>query len=99
VNNLNDATEKICDLKGSVVALDALITALLHELPPAQREGLLRRFAGHTEVARTVMLHTTISEHTLSAFERDVGRFKSLISSQPALLANAGTADGSDHTE
>jgi hypothetical protein len=99
VNNLNDATEKICELKGSVVALDALLTALLHELPPVQREGLLRRFLGHTEVARTVMLHATISEHTLSTFERDVGRFTSMISAEPPLLVNTASAEGSDHTD
>ena len=90
MNNLNEATEKICELKGSVVALDALITALLHELSPTQREGLLRRFSGHTEVARTVMLHATISEHTLNTFERDVGRFASLILAHPQpLIARA----------
>lgn len=83
MHDLNEATEKICELKGSVVALDALLTALLHELLPAQRDGLLQRFLGHTEIARTVMLHAAISEHTLNTFERDVGRFASLIAVQP----------------
>jgi len=87
MKNLQDATEKICELKGSLVALDALMAALLHELPQAQRVGLLRRFEGHTEVARTVMLHATISEHTLQAFERDVGRMALLISATPPVQA------------
>ena len=83
MKNLQDATEMICDLKGSLMALDALLAAILHELPDAQRVGLLRRFGGHTEVARTVMLHTAISEHTLQAFERDVSRMSLLISTPP----------------
>ncbi|MBI5255153.1 MAG: hypothetical protein HY855_01535 [Burkholderiales bacterium] len=81
MKNLQEATEKICELKGSLVALDALMAALLHELPQAQRAGLRRRFESHTEVARTVMLHATISEHTLQAFELDVARMSALIGS------------------
>lgn len=83
MKNLQEATERICELKGSLVALDALMAAMLHELPQAQRAGLLKRFQGHTEVARTVMLHTPISEHTLQAFEQDVGRLCLLISAAP----------------
>jgi anti-sigma factor RsiW len=85
MKNLQDATERICDLKGSLVALDALMAALLHELPASQRAGLLKSLDAHAEVARTVMLHTAISEHTLQAFERDVGRMASLISAPPPL--------------
>jgi hypothetical protein len=84
MNNLQDATEKICDLKGSLVAIDALLTALLRELPSPLHDGLQRSFAGHAEVARTVMLHTSISEHTIVAFERDVQRFSSLLAVSPA---------------
>ena len=79
MNNLQDATEKICDLKGSLVALDALVTALLASLPAALRADLLRTFEGNAEVARTVLLHTPISEHTITAFERDVRRMSALI--------------------
>ncbi len=88
MKNLQQATERICDLKGSLVALDALMAALLHALPHDQRAGLLQRFAGHTEVARTVLLHTSISEHTLQAFERDVRRMGLLISATPPPLAD-----------
>lgn len=87
MKNLQDATERICDLKGSLLAQDALMAALLHALPDAQRAGLLQRFEGHTEVARTVLLHTSISEHTLQAFERDVKRMGLLISGTAPLLA------------
>lgn len=81
MKNLQEATERICELKGSLVALDALVTALLQAMPAGARDDLRRTFEGHAEVARTVMLHAPTSEHTLSAFERDVRRTLSLIAS------------------
>jgi hypothetical protein len=84
MQNLQEATERICDLKGSLVALDALMSALLQGLPREMRAGLRRDFEGNAEVARTVLLHAAISEHTISAFERDVARLSALISSNAA---------------
>jgi hypothetical protein len=83
MKNLQEATENICDLKGSLVALDALVTALLEEVQPELRDRVARSFAGHAEVARTVLLHTPISEITVRAFERDVGRMAAFIDSAP----------------
>lgn len=79
MKNLQDATEMICDLKGSVLALDALVSALAYALPAEARTELLHRLDAHAEVARTVLLQTAISEHTLAAFERDVGRTSKII--------------------
>ncbi|UXY15493.1 trypsin-like peptidase domain-containing protein [Chitiniphilus purpureus] len=74
MKNLQDATERICELKGSLVAMDALLPALLKTLPPAIHEAMLHSFEMHAEVARTIMLNSTISDHALKAFERDVAR-------------------------
>ncbi|HRC37697.1 MAG: hypothetical protein KBF65_01975 [Rubrivivax sp.] len=79
MKNLQEATERICELKGSLVALDALVTALLQAMPVSARAGLQRTFEGHAEVARTVLLNTSTSEHTIAAFERDVKRTSELI--------------------
>lgn len=79
MKNLQDATEMICDLKGSLVAMDALLTALARQLPAQSREDLTRAFALHAEVARTVLLHAPISDFTVAAFERDVSRMSSVI--------------------
>jgi hypothetical protein len=79
MRNLQEATEKICDLKGSVLALDAVLTALLARLPTEARTGLLTQFADNAELARTVLLHADISDHTIAGFERDVARFAALI--------------------
>lgn len=83
MKNLQEATEKICDLKGSLVALDALVTALLQEVPTELRDRVARSFSDNAEVARTVLLHAPISESTMLAFERDVARMAVFIDDAP----------------
>ena len=84
MKDLQEATERICELKGSLIALDALVTAVLHVLPPDARDAALARFGYHAEVARTVLLHAAISEHTIAAFEHDVQRIEALKNPPPA---------------
>ena len=84
MKDLQEATERICELKGSLIALDALVTAVLHVLPPDARGAVLERFAYHAEVARTVLLHAAISEYTIAAFEHDVKRIEALQTNPPA---------------
>jgi S1-C subfamily serine protease len=79
VNNLQQATERICELKGNVVALDALCSVLLQQLAPAARAPFRQAFKASAEVARTAMLNAAISEHSIAAFEMDVGRISALI--------------------
>jgi hypothetical protein len=79
VKNLQDATEMICDLKGSMLAMDALVSALVYTLPLEARTELRKRLDAYAEVARTVLLQSEISEHTLTAFERDVTRAEKLV--------------------
>jgi hypothetical protein len=78
MKNLQDVTERVCELKGNLVALDALMSALLTTLPPHTRDALTRTFEAHTEVARTLLLHAPISELTINAFEQDVRRMTRL---------------------
>ena len=79
MKNLQEASELICDLKGSLVALDALVTALLRQLPAESRAGLTQAFSLHAEVARTVLLHAPVSDFTVAAFERDVSRMSAFV--------------------
>jgi hypothetical protein len=74
MKNLQDATEKICELKGNLVALDTLLSAMVSAMPNEMRQNVLRTFESHAEVARTVLLHAPISELTIVAFEQDVRR-------------------------
>jgi len=79
MKNLQEATERICELKGSLVALDALLPALVDGLSPSVRAQLAQAFDTRAEAARTMMLHADISELVLSSFERDVGRWRALL--------------------
>jgi hypothetical protein len=79
MKNLQEATERICDLKGSLLALDALLSALLQQLPEGQRAALLQGLLQHAEVARTVLLHAPVSELTVASFEHDVRRMANFL--------------------
>jgi hypothetical protein len=78
MKDLQEATERICELKGSLIALDVLVTALLKAMPADERRDVLERFAAHAEVASTVLLHEPISELTIAAFDADVKRIVAL---------------------
>ncbi|GAP37448.1 hypothetical protein ABXN37_20235 [Piscinibacter sakaiensis] len=93
MKNLQDVTERICELKGSLIALDAFLPALVETLPSAALTRLLQSFDAHAEAARTVILHADISELVLAAFERDVARNRALLSAAaeaPAALGVPG---------
>ena len=79
MKNLQEATERICELKGSLIALDALVPALVGALPALERAGMIDSLEAHAEAARTVMLHADISEVVLAAFERDVLRHRAVL--------------------
>jgi hypothetical protein len=79
MRNLQEATERICQLKGSLVALDALVPALIEALPPSARQSVLVSFEARAEAARTVLLHADISDVVLATFERDVERNRALL--------------------
>jgi S1-C subfamily serine protease len=76
-----EATERICELKGQVVALDALCGALLQQLTPASRALFRQAYDACAEMARTSMLNAEISELSIGAFERDVRRVMALVES------------------
>jgi S1-C subfamily serine protease len=79
LKNLQEATERICELKGSLVALDALVPSLVDALSASARTRLLESFDAHAEAARTVLLHADVSDVVLSTFERDVARNRAVL--------------------
>lgn len=79
MKNLQEATERICELKGSQVALDALVPAVIEALSASARARLVVSFDAHAEAARTAMLHADISDVVLASFERDVARNRALL--------------------
>lgn len=79
MKNLQEATERICELKGSLVALDALLPAVIDTLSVPALARLTASFDAHAEVARTVMLHSDISDVVLTTFEREIARNRVLL--------------------
>lgn len=79
MKNLQEATERICELKGGQVALDALVPAVIESLSAPARARLVASFDAHAEAARTAMLHADISDLVLASFERDVARNRAML--------------------
>lgn len=79
MENLQQATEKICDLKGSVLALETFVAALIDTLPPDARASLRANLQQQADIARNVLLHSVVSEHTLAAYERDIQRASTIL--------------------
>lgn len=79
MKSLSEATERICERKGSVLCIHAVLAALIEDMAPAQRARVAALLDTHAEVARTVLLNAPISEHTLAAFEREIARTRWLL--------------------
>ena len=63
MRNLQEATEKICELKGSLVAVNALLAAILKVLPDHARQELLRTFSEHSEVLARAFFVAAHDDH------------------------------------
>lgn len=96
MKNLQEATERICELKGSLVALDALVPAVIETMGTQARSNLMAAFDARAEAARTVLLHADISDVVLAAFERDVARNRSVLvgSTDDRAVADPGMPSG-----
>lgn len=94
MRNLQEATERICELKGGLVALDALLPAVIDTLSAAGLNRLTVSFDAHAEVARTLMLNSQMSDVVIAAFEREVARNSALLrrgqSQAPSAMAPPG---------
>lgn len=74
MKDLQEATERICDLKGNVMALEAVIAALLRSMPADQLPVFEQALLSEQEAGTAVLLGASVSEWTAAAFERDVQR-------------------------
>lgn len=92
IKNLQEATERICELKGSLIALDALVPAIISTLSAPTRARLMKSFEAHAEAARTVILHADVSDVVLATFELDVARNHALFETLDRLGAPATPA-------
>jgi len=79
MKNLQDASERIGELKGSLIAIDVLLPALLEALPAASHGHLVRSFEAHAEAARTVMQHAPLLDQVLATFDREITRMRAVL--------------------
>lgn len=84
METLNDASEHICDLKGSVLLMQAFIAATVQALPPQERARFESALTQQLEGQRTALLNALISEHTLAAFDRDAQQLTTRALGRPA---------------
>ncbi|MDE2000321.1 MAG: trypsin-like peptidase domain-containing protein [Burkholderiales bacterium] len=96
MRNLQEATERICELKGSLVALDALLPAVIDTLSASALARLTDSFDARAEAARTMMLHSDISDVVLLAFEREVARNRALLLRSQSPAPDATRTEGVD---
>lgn len=96
MKNLQEATERICELKGSLVALDALMPAVIQALAGPTRTRLMDSFEAHAEAARTVLLYADVSDVVLATFERDVARNRAVVLGSPEPGGRGGSAPAVD---
>jgi len=82
MKDLDDAMQQICDLKGSLMAADAFMAALIQVLPPDVLSQLQTVYKEEAEHLQTVLLNASTSEHTISGAERDIQRLSTRLQAQ-----------------
>lgn len=79
MTDLPDATEKICQLKGSLLSMQVFIAALAEVLPSDARSMLAEAFREGSEAQRTALLNAIVSEHVLASFELETQRTSAIL--------------------
>lgn len=69
MKDLQEATENICNLKGGLIAQQAVMQALLRALPPIAWPAVEKAIQEESEIARVVLLNGQVSEHVVAGFE------------------------------
>lgn len=92
MKNLQEATERICELKGVTAAQDAVLAALVRILPGDARAEWARSFGTAAEVATAILMNADVSDITVDAFGREAGRWQRLLQ-EPARPSPAPAPD------
>lgn len=87
MKTLNEATQTICDLKGSILALECALNALLLTMAGPNRQAAQSQMQVEVEACSTALLGALVSEHTRAAFERDSQRLWSSLQGPPIATA------------
>ncbi|QDH59463.1 hypothetical protein [Pandoraea pnomenusa] len=70
MKDLQEATEKICELKGELFAIQALMDALLRVFPREAIPLIASEFEQAAELARVILInHAKVGESVISSFD------------------------------
>ncbi|WP_141118669.1 hypothetical protein [Pandoraea sp. PE-S2R-1] len=70
MKDLQEATEKICELKGELFAVQALLDAMLRVFPPEAISLIASEFEQASEIARVTLInHARVGESVVSSFD------------------------------
>ncbi|MCA8213701.1 hypothetical protein LGN20_07265 [Burkholderia cepacia] len=79
MKDLQEATEKICELKGENMALLAVVDALLRSMPQDQLDRFIAAHTEASEVGRVTLLNSDrVGESVVSSFDRHTQNFANL---------------------
>ncbi|SAL25980.1 hypothetical protein AWB64_02120 [Caballeronia sordidicola] len=82
MKDLQEATEKICEIKGECMALQVMFDALLRVLPPQALPGLLAEHSKAAEIARVTLLNKeNVSDMVIASFDLHVQNMSSNLQS------------------
>lgn len=82
MQDLQEATEKICELKGENMAILALLACVIRALPVDRRAFLPASFSEEIELARTVILNSGSGDHVLVGLETLTGAIQTLLTAK-----------------
>jgi hypothetical protein len=82
MKDLQEATAKICELKGENLALLALLACLVKASSPYERKAFPDAFERELESARIEWLNSDVSEHVSIGLENMATAIHSLLASQ-----------------
>jgi len=68
MKNLQEARAHICDLKGSVMALETIICALVPMIPAEHLTAFWKHLHTEKESATATLLAASVSERTVAAY-------------------------------
>ncbi|KWD49692.1 hypothetical protein WL67_20860 [Burkholderia ubonensis] len=79
MKDLQEATEKICELKGENMALLVVVDALLRSMPQEQLDRFIAAHAQASEVGRVTLLNSDrVGESVVSSFDMHTQNFANL---------------------
>jgi len=82
MNDLQKANERICELKGEITALEALVVSISRVLSADQQRAVEELFEDDVDLARNVLLGSMVSNHALAGFEAMHGNLRRLLYTQ-----------------